>query len=69
MPEIEVPGGGPGTDPQMHEYLRRLAMARMDYAHLRTELSRRFPAQFHPAFLGFSRVPPALTFLTAHRGS
>jgi hypothetical protein len=45
MPEIEVPGGGPGTDPQMHEYLRRLAMARMDYAHLRTELSRRFPNQ------------------------
>jgi hypothetical protein len=45
MPEVDVPGGGPGTDPEMHEYLRRLAMARMDYARLRTELSRRFPKQ------------------------
>jgi hypothetical protein len=45
MPELDVPGGNPGTDPEMHEYLRRLAMARMDYAHLRAELSRRFPDQ------------------------
>ena len=33
MPEVDVPGGGPGTHPEMHEYLRRLAMARMDYAY------------------------------------
>jgi len=45
MPEVAVPGGGPGTDPEMHEYLRRLAMAHMDYRFLRTELSRRFPDQ------------------------
>jgi phosphoglycerol transferase MdoB-like AlkP superfamily enzyme len=45
MPEVDVPGGGPGTNPEMHEYLRRLAMARMDYAFLRAELSRRFPDQ------------------------
>lgn len=45
MPDVDVPGGGPGTHPEMHEYLRRLAMARMDYAFLRTELFRRFPDQ------------------------
>jgi hypothetical protein len=45
MPEVDVPGGGPGTHPEMHEYLRRLGMARMDYAFLRNELIRRFPRQ------------------------
>ena len=45
MPEVDVPGGGAGTHPEMHEYLRRLAMARMDYAHLRAELARRFPGR------------------------
>ena len=45
MPEVVVPGGGPGTDPAMHEYLRRLSMARMDYDFLRSELARRFPDQ------------------------
>ena len=45
MPEVDVPGGGPGTDPEMHEYLRRLAMARMDYGFLRAELYRLFPDQ------------------------
>lgn len=43
MPEIEIPGGGPGTHPEMHEYLRRLGMARIDYAHLKAALARRFP--------------------------
>jgi len=45
MPEVAVPGGGPGTHPDMHEFLRRLGMARMDYAFLRAELVRRFPRQ------------------------
>jgi hypothetical protein len=45
MPEVDVPGGGRGTHPEMHEYLRRLAMARMDYATFRSELVRRFPGQ------------------------
>ena len=45
MPEVDVPGGGPGTHPEMHEYLRRLAMARIDYIDLRRELARRFPGQ------------------------
>jgi hypothetical protein len=44
-PEVAVAGGGPGTHPEMSEYLRRLAMARMDYAYLRSELVRRFPRQ------------------------
>ena len=45
MPEVDVPGGGPGTDPEMSEYLRRLAMARIDYEELRGEIARRFPGE------------------------
>ena len=40
-----MPGGGPGTDPEMSEYLRRLAMARIDYEELRGEIGRRFPGE------------------------
>lgn len=43
MPEVQVAGGGAGTDPEVHEYLRRLGMAAMDYDFLKAELSRRFP--------------------------
>jgi Sulfatase len=43
MPELSVAGGGPGTDAGVHEYLRRLGMAVMDYAYLKAELARRFP--------------------------
>lgn len=42
-PGLNVPGGGPGTDPEMHEYLRRLAMAKMDYEAFRTALREKFP--------------------------
>ena len=45
QPETKVPGGGPGTHPEMHEYLRRLAMAKADYEHLTVELKRRFPKE------------------------
>lgn len=45
MPEVAVSGGGPSTDPAMHEYLRRLSMAHMDYEYLRAEIARRFPEQ------------------------
>jgi phosphoglycerol transferase MdoB-like AlkP superfamily enzyme len=45
MPEEDVPGGGPGTDPEMNEYLRRLAMAQTDYDDLRHEIARRFPGE------------------------
>ncbi len=45
MPEVEVAGGGPGTDPAVHEYLRRVGMAAMDYDFLKAELARRFPGR------------------------
>ena len=45
MPELDMPGGGPGTDPEMNEYLRRLAMARIDYDDLRRQIARRFPGE------------------------
>ena len=45
MPEVAVPGGGPGTPAGMSEYLRRLAMIRMDDDWLRAELARRFPGE------------------------
>ena len=37
-PQLDVPGGGPGTDPEMSEYLRRVAIAKMDYEALIAEL-------------------------------
>jgi len=45
MPEVEVPGGAAGTDPEMHEYLRRLSMAKIDFDYLSRELARRFPRE------------------------
>ncbi|MGH6816436.1 MAG: sulfatase-like hydrolase/transferase [Hyphomicrobiaceae bacterium] len=45
QPETDVPGGAPGTHRDMHEYLRRLAMARLDYDFFHAELVRRFPDQ------------------------
>jgi Ca2+/Na+ antiporter len=47
-PDAVVSGGGPGTDPEMHEYLRRVSLAKMDYDYLLSELARRFP---HERFL------------------
>ena len=44
-PEETVPGGAPGTHPEMHEYLRRLALARADYAELKAQLAKRFPTE------------------------
>ncbi len=44
-PHVDVPGGGPGTDPEMHEYLRRVSMAKIDYDYLLGELQRRFPGE------------------------
>ena len=45
MPEVDVPGGAPGTNPEMHEYLRRVSMARMDFDYLMGELRQRFPGE------------------------
>jgi phosphoglycerol transferase MdoB-like AlkP superfamily enzyme len=44
-PEVEAAGGGPGTDPEMNEYLRRVSIAKMDYEYLLGELARRFPSE------------------------
>ena len=38
-------GGGPGTSPEMSEYLRRAAMAQRDGDFLMGELKRRFPTE------------------------
>jgi hypothetical protein len=45
QPSEVIPGGGPGTNPEMHEYLRRLSLAKRDYDFLIAELRRRFPEQ------------------------
>ena len=37
-PDVHVSGGGPGTDPELNEYLRRLGMAHMDYDEFRAAL-------------------------------
>lgn len=44
-PDVHVSGGGPGTDPEMNEYLRRLGLAQMDYDEFRKALSERFPTE------------------------
>lgn len=69
MPEVSVPGGGPGITPEMNEYLRRLAMAKTDFEEFMTELERRFPNErflvvhygdHHPvatrAYLGYADI-------------
>ena len=43
QPQLDVPGGGPGTDPEMSEYLRRVAIAKLDYEALVQQLVNRFP--------------------------
>jgi len=42
MPEVNVPGGGPGTSADMSEYLRRAAMASLDRDFFMDEIKRRF---------------------------
>jgi phosphoglycerol transferase MdoB-like AlkP superfamily enzyme len=44
-PDVHVSGGGPGTDPEMNEYLRRLGMAHMDYDEFRATLAKQFPKE------------------------
>lgn len=45
MPEEKVPGGAPGTSPEMSEYLRRAAMVERDGNFLMDEIKRRFPGE------------------------
>jgi hypothetical protein len=44
-PDVDVPGGAPGTDPEMHEYLRRLSLAKIDLDGLMSDLRHRFPLE------------------------
>jgi Sulfatase len=44
-PEVDVPGGGPGTHPEMHEYLRRVSMVKQDYDFLLSEIKKRFKGE------------------------
>jgi phosphoglycerol transferase MdoB-like AlkP superfamily enzyme len=41
-PDEIVPGGAPGTHPEMHEYLRRVSLAKQDYDFLISEVKKRF---------------------------
>lgn len=45
QPEVNVAGGGPGTHPEMHEYLRRLSMSRIDLEEFKRQLATRFPGE------------------------
>lgn len=45
QPEVNVPGGGPGTHPEMNEYLRRLSMSRLDLDEFKRQLASRFPGE------------------------
>ena len=45
FPDENVPGGGPGTNPELHEYLRRLWLAKTDYDDFLTQLRTRFPTE------------------------
>lgn len=42
-PDENVPGGGAGTHPEMHEYLRRISLANRDFSWLMGEIRRRLP--------------------------
>lgn len=44
-PDVKVAGGGPGTDPELNEFLRRLGLAKMDYDEFRANLVKRFPGE------------------------
>ena len=44
-PNVTVAGGGPGTHPEINEYLRRVSMAKMDYDELVAGLKKKFPSE------------------------
>jgi phosphoglycerol transferase MdoB-like AlkP superfamily enzyme len=44
-PSEKVAGGDPGTHPEMHEYLRRVSLAKRDYDYLLAELKQRYPQE------------------------
>ena len=64
-PGLDVSGGGLGTDPHMHEFLRRLSMARIDYDAFKAELERRFPDErFLIVHFGDHQPGTTWTYLT-----
>lgn len=44
-PGLEVPDGGDKNHPEMREYLRRLAISRLDLDYLKEQLRTRFPGE------------------------
>ena len=67
-PEVDVPGGGgPGTPPEMHEYLRRLSMTKIDYDWFRAgwRSGSRVSASSSCTTVIITRWPPARC--SAHR--
>ena len=44
-PGMEVPDGGDKNHPEMREYLRRLAISRLDLDYLKEQLRTRFPGE------------------------
>ena len=45
MPEVSVAGGGPGTHPEVHEYLRRMSLAAIDFERFMDDLRAAFPGE------------------------
>lgn len=45
MPDFKAHGSSPDLDPEVSEWLRRIAMVNQDYAYLKDEVSKRFPEQ------------------------
>ncbi len=70
FPDEAVPGGGPGVDAEMNEFLRRLWLSKTDLEELRSQLAARFPRErflivhygdHHPvATRGLLGFPPEL---------
>jgi phosphoglycerol transferase MdoB-like AlkP superfamily enzyme len=45
MPDFEPRGNSPDLDPEVNEWLRRVAMVNEDYIYLKEEVSKRFPEE------------------------
>jgi phosphoglycerol transferase MdoB-like AlkP superfamily enzyme len=45
MPDFEAHGNSPDLDPEVNEWLRRVAMVNEDYSYFKEEISRRFPEE------------------------
>jgi phosphoglycerol transferase MdoB-like AlkP superfamily enzyme len=68
-PQLQVPGGGPGSHPEMHEVLRRLWLSKIDYEHLVGQLKNRFPDQRFLIVRYGDHQPMATRMLLGYRES